>query len=88
MFLPQLCIATHGFARHAFRPVTAKHHLRQAQMFMDFCNHYHLHFLLPAIPVVCYYITHLTTHFVFAASIHNYILGMRLLHTHLTLNPK
>ena len=44
----------------------------QAQMFKYVCYHYKLQFLLPAIPTVFYYITHLTTCFSSAASICHY----------------
>ena len=69
MTLPQLCTATQALASHAFRPGTSENHLRQAKCFMDFCQHYHLQFLLQVIPTVCYYITHRTTRFTSANNI-------------------
>ena len=50
--LPQLRSATHALVRKAFRSGITQNHLRQAQYFIDFCHHYQLQLLLPAIPSV------------------------------------
>ena len=81
-YLPllQLQKVTQGLPAHTFCPGTSRNHTLQAQSFIQFCDHYHFHFLDPDISTMCLYITHLTRHFSSACSIHNYVSRVRTLH--------
>ena len=72
LLLRQLHKVAQQLAAHAFCPGTARHHTLQAQAFIRFCDHYHLHFIDPDIFTMCLFITHLTCHFSSACSIRNY----------------
>ena len=85
--LPQLQKTTQHLAAHAFFPGTSRNHTLQAQSFIQFCDHYHLHFLNPDVSTMCLYITHLTHHFSSAHSIRNYIFRVRTLHKEIGHTP-
>ena len=85
--LPQLHQAMHHLAAHAFCPGTSRNHALQAQSFIQFCDHYHLHFLDPDGSTACLYITYLTHWFSLARSLRNYVSGVRILLKHAGRTP-
>ena len=67
--LPHLQKVTQHLDAHAFHPCTSRNHTLQAQSFIPFCHHYHLHFFDPDVPTLCLYITHLTRHILSACRV-------------------
>jgi hypothetical protein len=57
-----------------------ENHKRQASSFKRFCKHYGLGYWDPAPSTVAYYITYLSSRFTSAASIRNYVSGIRFMH--------
>ena len=80
MPLGQLKQATHQLAAHSFQPGITQNHIYQPSLFIQFCDHYALPFILPSAATLHYYITHLTRHFTSVRSIKNYISRVRFLH--------
>jgi hypothetical protein len=83
--LAQLVKDTKDMRGDAFRPGTQLNHTAQAQKFINFCHDYKLQHLQPAECTICYYINFLAKQFVSAASIRNYISGIRTMHKLLKL---
>ena len=86
MSLPQLHQATQHLAAQAFCPGTSRNHLRQASVFIHFCDNAQCQFIHPSISTVCMFITHLTNCFQSSSSVKNYVSGIRVLHRELDLS--
>jgi hypothetical protein len=72
-----------NLAANAFRPGTGKNHRLQAQLYVEFCDEFEMPFLDPSVSTLTYYIAFLTDRFTSAASVRNYVSGIRTLHKQL-----